>query len=217
MVTAENVIPFLQDNPEFLMAYLDQFSQSQNKGKVRSFTEAQLAMEKIKNDNLVQTIEEMIRNAKQNETIMQKLLAMDLALLSANTVRQVSLTVKKHLQQDFGMDNISMKLDVKETKNLHIPSDMLIQSDGLRAKILACHQINGTQKLLHPEILQDLNPTAAESFLYLPLSWQEGSTNGLLVIAHQNPNHFHQNLQLDFVTHLAQVISVSLKKALHIK
>ncbi len=217
-IAIDDVVAFLKDHPDFLIEYAHELGYEEHGGKVRSFTEAQLAAQKSKNQKAHERLQFLIQNAKDNDATIEKMLKMDLALMAVNTVKQLYASVKQVLTGEFGMPNFALKVAVQgNNKNIRMP-EALKMSDALLQTIQNASNIRCTQKVLHDDLWLDLDASQAESFLYLPLFIANTDVaDGMLIIAHQDPQHFSSDLQTDCVAHLATAIGVSLKRVLRIK
>lgn len=86
----QNVLNFLAENPDFLAEHAETLGVRLRDDKVRSFAQAQLAAAQIKADKMAAQMAQMMAAAEANHATMQRLLALDIALLRANTVAQAA-------------------------------------------------------------------------------------------------------------------------------
>ncbi len=217
MATPEDVIQYLKDNPDFLIEYVSRLGYENEGKKIRSFSEAQLAVEKRKSKRMIKNLQLFISNAKHNEDIINNILKIDLDLMSANTVRQIYLSIKDNFNQLFKISSFALLVHYHGEKKIRIPSQIVLDDENLRQKVSGLNEVYCSNQLLDEKLLDYLQIDAAESFLYMPLSWRDGQVEGLLVATHEDPQYFNDGLQLDYMQHLADIISASLKRTLHIK
>lgn len=112
-IDATAVAAYLRTHPEFLVSHPDvaaQLTVQRSDGSVASLAAYQLQNLRDKNAQLEHRLAELIRIAAENESLMERVHALTVALLRANTPEITARTVFAKLSADFRSEQIRLLL-----------------------------------------------------------------------------------------------------------
>ena len=206
-MNSAEILRYLKEHPEFLIQHAAELNIRVSESKVRSFAEAQIAASEKKIDNMAQVAE----NAEANKRTMQRIFQLNLALLSCNTVSQVLKAVSGRLNNDFNLPNFCLLLTESSRKKQTIPPEMHLTDSALAKCLASLDKPKCANKLIDEKLIKRLPDPDAESFLHLPLRFNE-RTIGVLIIGHKDPAYFAPNTPTEFVSLMGEAIATALAK-----
>lgn len=212
----KSVLSFLQEHPEFLAEYANILGVRMHDDKVRSFAQAQMAASQQKIKKMTKQVEVMLADAQANHATMNKLLALNLKLLAANTVKQATDALYQSLADDFGIRYMRLVLVAEPVNKARIPEGVKLRPDskvGMAVAALKQVEVGGKIKPELRGLLNSDSDTVLESFLQLPVVIG-GQTGGLLLLADEDVNRFSEDLSTEWVSQLAQAVSVLLSRVM---
>lgn len=195
-LTAEDIARFLADHPQFFAQHSELFSTLQvparNEAGVISFADRQISHLQEENRQLKEQLATLIRNAQRNETIRQRTHQWACKLIANPQWARDTDAMAKALATLFELDFV--RLLPAEL----LPTEMIQTYTGASAQA---------------PVQFDL-PAGLHSMAYTPLNApQNGSAQGVLVLASQNPEHFTADMATDFLEHLASLCAAALQQA----
>ncbi|OOG62497.1 hypothetical protein B0E46_12705 [Rhodanobacter sp. B04] len=110
---ARVVAAYLKRHPEFLSEYPDlaaKLTMPREQGAVSSLAVYQLQSLRDKNAELERRLAELIEIAAENEKLMERVHALTVALMRANTLEVTARTVMAKLSADFHTEQVSLLL-----------------------------------------------------------------------------------------------------------
>ncbi|UOO86079.1 DUF484 family protein [Neisseria arctica] len=210
----KSVLSFLQEHPEFLAEHANILGVRMHDDKVRSFAQAQMAASQQKIKKMAKQVEVMLDDAQANHATMNKLFALNLKLLAANTVKQAADALYQSLAEDFGIRYMRLVLIAEPVNKARVPGGLKIMRDSKAgAAVAALEKVEAGGKI-KPELRSLLNNDSnavLESFLQLPLLIG-GQTGGLLLLADEDVGRFSADLSTEWVSQLAQAVGVLLSR-----
>lgn len=207
----QEILGYLKEHPEFLIQHAAELNIRVEESKVRSFAEAQIAAAEKKIDNIAYNMEQISQNAEANKRTMQRIFQLNLALLSCNTVSQVLKAVSGRLNNDFKLPNFCLLLTESSRKKQTIPPEMHLTDNALAERLAGLNKPKCANKLLDEKLIKRLPDPDAESFLHLPLRFNE-RTIGVLIIGHKDPAYFAPDTPTEYVSLMADAIATALAK-----
>ena len=190
----ENVLNFLAENPDFLAEHAEILGVRLRDDKVRSFAQAQLAAAQIKADKMAAQMTQMMAAAEANHATMQRVLALDIALLRANTAAQAVQALYRSLEQDFGLQQYRLVLVAEPHNKAKIPPALCVADERAKAEIAAMGApVLGSKISPALRALLPAGSHVAESFLQLPVPIG-GATGALLLAADEDVARFGEDL-----------------------
>lgn len=110
---AHEVATYLKQHPEFLSAYPElaaNLTMPREQGEVASLAHYQLQSLREKNTELERKLAELIEIAADNEKLMERVHALTVALLRANTLEVTARSVVAKLSADFHTEQVRLLL-----------------------------------------------------------------------------------------------------------
>ncbi|UOO82832.1 DUF484 family protein [Uruburuella testudinis] len=208
----QRVLDFLNANPSFLAEHADALGLRLRDDKVRSFAQAQLAASQLKIDKMAGQLEIMLADSEANRITMQRLLALDVQLLRANTVGQVVQALYQTLQHDFGLHQFKLLLIAEPRNKARIPGEIKIDGGKVRATVAALEKpLLGTKISAEMRALLPAGSGVPESFLQLPVP-VGGATGAVLLAADTDVNRFAADLPTEWIERMAEALGAALSR-----
>lgn len=215
---ATEVASFLRRNPDFLSRHPDlaltlTVPKEHGQGGASSLAGYQLDVLRDKNRELSRRIKELVDIASDNELLMRRVHALNLALMRAHTPDEGIRRLVAALREDFGTEHVRLLLHKPDPK---LPAaDWLLAiaagDAGLRplTDILAreqplCGRLSDEQLKV---LFNDEDAGKVASCALLPLREQ-----GLLVIGSTDPNRFHPGQGTFFLELIGETVAASLRR-----
>ncbi len=213
---ARVVAAYLKRHPEFLSEYPElavKLTMPREQGTVSSLAVYQLQSLRDKNAELERRLAELIGIAAENEKLMERVHALTVALLRANTMEVTARTVVARLSADFHTDQVRLLLFGAEPK--------LPRADWLQ-------QIAGGAAALpeFSEFLQKNEPVSGRlSAEKLERLFGDGAAHvhsvammrlgdcGILAIGSADPDHFQPGMGTLFLKMIAATITAALARS----
>ena len=210
----QNVLNFLAENPDFLAEHAETLGVRLRDDKVRSFAQAQLAAAQIKADKMAAQMAQMMAAAEANHATMQRLLALDIALLRANTVAQAVQALYRSLEQDFGLQQYRLVLAAAPHNKAKIPPALCVADERAKAEIAAMEvPVLGSKISPALRALLPADGKVAESFLQLPVPIG-GRTGALLLAADEDVARFGEDLPTEWIVRMAEAVGAELSRVM---
>ena len=211
-VKADDVAAWLKTNPDFFMAHSDVFSAMQiphpQGGHAISMVERQLISLRERNAKLELQLSELIGYGQHNDSLIEKLHRLTLALLRAGDAEMTLAVVHESLRSDFAIP-FSATRWWGEPISTHPLVEARACSSELKSYVggldrpyvgpNAAHESRGWLGAAGAE---------AQSFAYVPL--QDGGVSGVLMLASEDTERFTPDMATDVLTRLAHLTSAAL-------
>lgn len=206
------VLAFLKSHPDFLAEHADELGVRMRDDKVRSFAQAQLNASQLKMEKMAQQLQTMYEASEANQITMKRLLALDVALLRANTVGQLVQALYDVLVQEFGLQQFRLALAVEPKNKARIPDEIVVGQAKVRAAIRALEQpLLGNKISAEMRALLPQGEGVAESFLLLPVPIGE-ETGAVIMAADADVNRFAADLPTEWVARMAEAVGAALSR-----
>lgn len=212
---ARVVASYLKLHPEFLSDYPElaaQLKMPHDKGPVASLATYQLQSLREKNAELERRLAELVAIAAENEKLMERVHALTVTLLRANTVEVTARSVVAKLTADFHTDQVRLVLFGNE---LQLPrADWLVQisgPDALPEFNDFLHQNEPMSGRLSNEKLERLFGTAAAETKSVAM--MRLGDAGILAIGSSDPDRFQPGMGNMFLKMIATTITAALARS----
>ena len=207
-----DVRAFLHAQPEWLYEHAAEFNLRPIESKIMSFQQGRMQFMQRKTEKMASQLVQMLGEADANHTLMAKFMAFDRRLLLVNTVAQWQRAISDGLKNEFVLPDFALKIVTEAPKSVRIPAS-LIADDKVKAVAKKLNKpICGNLPVV---VLRELLPVQPrlESFLQLPLRWQE-QTLAILIVGHEDEAHFTSDMATEWVNYMAENMAVVLARLL---
>lgn len=215
-VPAATVAAYLKRHPGFLADYPElatQLTLPREQGAVTSLVGFQSQQLRDKNAELERRLAELTAIAADNQRLMERVHALTVALLRANTLEVATRTVMARLSADFHTEEVRLLLF---GRNPDLPrSDWLRQVGGGAAELPELAELLRRQEpfsgRLAPDKLAclfDANAASIHSVALMPLG-----EIGVLVIGSHDPDRFQPGMGTLFLQMIAVTVTAALARA----
>ncbi|MGE9548606.1 DUF484 family protein [Snodgrassella sp. CS2] len=207
-----DVRAFLHAQPEWLYEHAAEFNLRPIESKIMSFQQGRMQFMQRKTEKMASQLVQMLGEADANHTLMAKFMAFDRRLLLVNTVAQWQRAIHDGLKNEFVLPDFALKIVTEAPKSVRIPAS-LIADDKVKAVAKKLNKpICGNLPMV---VLRELLPVQPrlESFLQLPLRWQE-QTLAILIVGHEDEAHFTSDMATEWVNYMAENMAVVLARLL---
>ena len=212
---ARVVASYLKLHPEFLSDYPElaaQLTMPHDKGPVASLATYQLQSLREKNVELERRLAELIAIAAENEKLMERVHALTVALLRANTIEVTARSVVAKLTADFHTDQVRLVLFGSEPP---LPrADWLVQvtgPDALPEFSDFLRQNEPVSGRLSNERLERLFGSAAAETRSVAM--MRLGDAGMLAIGSNDPDRFQPGMGNLFLKMIAATITAALARS----
>lgn len=217
-VKADDVAAWLKANPDFFMAHSDVFSAMRvphpEGDHAISMVERQLISLRERNGKLEKQLSELIGYGQHNDSLIEKLHRLTLALLRAGDAEMTLAVVHESLRSDF-----AIPFSATRWWGEPISAHPLVEA-SLCSSELKCYVAGLDRPYVGPNAAHEsrswLGGAGAEarSFAYVPLL--DGGVSGVLMLASDDTARFTPDMATDVLTRLAHLSSASLGRfAMH--
>ncbi|WP_158754733.1 DUF484 family protein [Dyella sp. S184] len=213
---ARVVAAYLKRHPEFLSEYPDlaaKLTMPREQGPVSSLAVYQLQSLRDKNAELERRLAELIEIAAENEKLMERVHALTVALLRANTMEVTARTVVAKLSADFHTEQVRLLLFGDEPQ---LPRAEWLQqipggADALPEFAEFLQHSEPVSGRLSSEKLTRLFGRDAE--LIRSVAMMKLGDSGILAIGSHNPDRFQPGMGTLFLKMIAATITAALARA----
>lgn len=207
-----DVRAFLHAQPEWLYEHAAEFNLRPIESKIMSFQQGRMQFMQRKTEKMASQLVQMLGEADANHTLMAKFMAFDRRLLLVNTVAQWQRAIHDGLKNEFVLPDFALKIVTEAPKSVRIPAS-LIADDKVKAVAKKLNKpICGNLPVVVLRELLSVQPRL-ESFLQLPLRWQE-QTLAILIVGHEDEAHFTSDMATEWVNYMAENMAVVLARLL---
>lgn len=223
-LTAEQVINYLADNPDFFMdnpQALDSLNLGKSPEGTISLAQRQTERLQSKAQQLRDQLHALIQNAHQNTELQQRIHILCLRMMDVTRLDQLLPLLIAELKQEFNAEEVALRLFYKDQalalpemieniEQLHADDDSLHVFDNVLSKQKpVCGRLTIAQKtVLFPQQVDEIQSAAC-----LPLGHEPCA--GLLAIASKDPNHFHADMGTVYLAFLGEVLMRLIRSYCH--
>ena len=217
-VKADDVAAWLTANPDFFMAHSEVFSAMQiphpQGGHAISMVERQLISLRERNAKLETQLSELIGYGQHNDSLIEKLHRLTLALLRAGDAEMTLAVVHESLRSDFAIP-FSATRWWGEPISAHPLAEAGLCAPELKSYVAGLDRpYVGPNAAHESRAWLDAGGAQALSFAYVPLL--DGGVSGVLMLASDDAARFTPDMATDVLTRLAHLTSAALGRfAMH--
>jgi len=216
-IKASEVIAFLHENPDFFVKYqslLIGLKVTSKKGDLTSLVNHQVTVLQEKNHQSKLKLKTLIKNAHNNEMLMDKLFQL---LIKLSNIKDHDAYIEAYvnfIRKNFQSDYFKLLLSEHET----IESDEIANCSteltlAFENFVESNEPISGRLK---KEKLQHIFPTHGEIKSAIILAVGDKAEFGIMVFASKDENTFHPNKSSDILQKLAEILAVYLAEGLRV-
>lgn len=208
----QSVLGFLKSHPDFLAEHADVLGVRMRDEKVRSFAQGQLVASQLKIEKMANQLQTMHEASEANQATIRRVLALDIALLGANTVGQLVQVLYESLAQEFGLQQFCLALALEANNKIRIPDGIVVREAKTQAAIKALEKpVLGNKISTEMRSLLPQGDAVAESFLLLPVPIG-GKTGAVILAADTDVNRFAADLPTEWIERMAEAVGVALSR-----
>lgn len=213
-VMADDVAAWLKANPDFFMDHSEVFSAMRVPhpagGHAISMVERQLISLRERNAQLERQLSELIGYGQYNDTLIEKLHRLTLALLRAPDAEVTLAVVHESMRSDFAIPFSAVRW-WGESLGAAAIEETGICSDEFRSYIAGLDRpYVGPNAAHESRAWLGAGASEARSFAYVPLV--EGGVSGVLMLASEDGGRFTPDMATDVLTRLAHLSSAALAR-----
>lgn len=204
----QKVADYLSAHPDFFIRHADALAAidiPHPTGDAVSLIERQVRVLREQNQQYRTQLTDLVGVARDNDALAKRLHRLTLALIETRSFDEVLNTLQDELRTLFQADAVEMKLFSTEQLNAHAnePGPAMFH-DFIERHRPSC----GTMPAEYLEFLFGSQAGETGSAALIPL--QSPPLVGVLAIGSRDPNRFHSSKGVDFLQHLAEVVSATL-------
>ncbi|GAA5163653.1 DUF484 family protein [Viridibacterium curvum] len=209
-MNAQDVLNFLQDNPDFFAEHPDLLAElnvPHDTGAAISLTERQIATLREKNSQLQAKLSELVGFGEENDAISTKVHRLTLSLLRSESFESSSQSLYTHLLEDFAVPHVQLRIWNSILKR-PLPEFVEV-SEALRFE---------AADLQHPrcgpatagEILEWFGEDADKlrSWALIPLR-RDAQVFGMLALGSEDPQRFFAEMGTLYVERIGDLVSAA--------
>lgn len=224
-VNEETIAEYLHQNPEFFEQNPDILAELTIRHQVNgavSLIERQISTLREQNKNLKEQLDSLVKIARDNDKLNERMHRLTLALMDANSLNEVYIALDDSLRGDFAADAVTVKLFIDPAKaDLDEDNDLIqtifVPMDDPRLdsfKHILGHEkpVCGSLKLEQLEYLFGEQADQIKSTAMIPLGGEKCSPSecnyiGVLAIGSHDEQRFHANIGTLFLSNLGDILS----------
>ena len=209
-LSSDDVEAFLEQNPDFFQDYPElmlKMNFSNNDVGSISLVERQLKALRLRNQELDSDLQSVIRNAQDNQHLLQQTISLSMSLIPCNSVDDLIDTLNKQLKSLFDIEFTNLILNEAYFKQQSKNMEQLRESlgDNFPKKQPVCGRLKSTEKLALFE-----NDDDVQSVAILPLG--DEKELGILVLGSNDATHFDPEMGDLFLLLIADSLSKLLNR-----
>ncbi|MCX7076785.1 MAG: DUF484 family protein [Methylococcales bacterium] len=214
VINDEQVAAFLEENPDFFTKHiqlLENMSIPHPSGGAVSLISKQLELFRGRYLDMENQLIELIDIARDNDTAVNRMHKLNLALLDAKTLDEVVTNLNLVLSEYFLTDYAAIRIIQLENNTEY--ADIFISPESNDLKAFARELSYGLPRCGQPTLTQarvlfGFNANEVKSCAIIPMLFTE--IEGLLAIGSRDENRFHASMGHLFLTQMSEVIATRL-------
>ncbi|MDP5239366.1 DUF484 family protein [Uliginosibacterium sp. 31-16] len=214
-MNAQDIITFFQAHPEFFDEHPDLLNQltvpHPMNGQAISLTERQLLTLREKLAQVQGKLAELVSFGEENDVIAEKVHRLTLSLLLAESFEAVNFAVYNHLQEDFAVPHVALRIWNSILKR-PVP-EFIEVSEELRFFAADLRQPYCGPAAPHGEILGWFGENGAflESIALIPLR-RDAQIFGMLALGSEDPQRFFPEMGTMYVERIGDLVGAAVLK-----
>lgn len=213
-INDEQVAAFLEEHPDFFTKHiqlLENMTIPHPSGGAVSLISKQLELFRGRYQDMENQLIELIEIARDNDTAVNRMHKLNLALLDAKTLDEVVTNLNLVLSEYFLTDYAAIRIIQVDTNTKY--ADIFISPESNDLKAFARELSYGLPRCGQPTLTQarilfGFNANEVKSCAIIPMLFTE--LEGLLAIGSRDENRFHASMGHLFLTQMSEVIATRL-------
>lgn len=217
-ITEEQVAQYLRNHSGFFLKRDDlllELELAHPSGKAVSLLERQVSLLRERNMDMRTRLNNLLDNARNNDTLFEKTKQLVLALVEAQGLDAIVNSFNRSLLSDFNVDFSSFTLFGNPAQHRALAARMVNVDDAYQAIPGLLKSNSATCGVLRPEELKFLFSSHADligSAAVVPLSF--GYPLGVIAIGSKDADYFRSSMGTLFLGYIAEVLNRLLPKYL---
>lgn len=214
---SDEVAHYLQNHPEFFEEHAELISHiaipHPHGGRAISITERQMLALRDKNKVLEGKLGELLQFGEQNDGISEKMHRLGVALIAANTFQAVIHLLDFHLQEDFAIPHVALRLWDQPTRVGELPEFAAVSEElQVFAETLARPYCGSTSGFETSSWFGEAAPHIRSQAL-IALRNGGGST-GMIALGSEDSARFYADMGTLYLERLGEMVSAAIGRAL---
>ena len=213
----QQVADYLHTNPHFFERHLDLLEELRvphPSGSAVSLIERQVQRLQHENRKVKGKLLQMVENARENERINDRMHGLAMALMEADGLDEVVITIDDVFRNDFNADAVSFKLLENEAIAAEVNTPRVAVNDQGFASLRRfverrkpdCERLNDAER----GYLFGEEGEAIGSSVVIPL--HGANDYGLLVVGSKDPDRFHPGMGTLYLERMGELVSRALRR-----
>lgn len=201
MVSADDVARYLQQHPDFFEQHpqlLEELNLPHGGNGTISLVERQLKVLRERQAAGRERLAELVRVARSNEALTERVHKLALRLLHAHSVDEVRSQIETSMREDFAVTHLRLVLEGASLAEL----ESLLSSGKPRC---------GHFSLAQRQAVFGESGEALESMAIVPMG--PGATHGVLLLGSLDPDRFNPAMSTDFLVRISELTGAALGRA----
>lgn len=227
LLDEQTVAEYLRGHPDFFAdqpELLAELVLPHPSGKAVSLIERQVSQLREQNQRLRQQLQSLVRNARHNEVLSERIHHMTLSLLQVDTLDELLVHIYERLRKDFDADAVTVSL-ISNGGNTALSGAF---EEGLKVHHITLSELHDFDKILESDgpvcgrlthrqmhYLFGDSAEAINSVALIPLKTadtpQQQAVLGIIGIGSHDAHRFQSGMGTVFLNHLADVVSTLLR------
>lgn len=217
--SASETADYLRRHPQFFTEHLDlleMLTVPHPSGAAVSLVERQIDLLREKQKRLTEQLDGLVRIARDNDVLYQRIHQLTLTLLEANSVADVLASLDWGLHQYFQADFAAVRLLEPKLEgavsNLFVPADSS-EAAWCEALLAAGQPVCGAPDPKHAAFLYGTEAEAVESQALVAL--RHAGVRGVFAIGSRNPDRFRADMGFVFLVQMSEILAARLAALLN--
>lgn len=210
-VDADQVVEFLQENPDFFANRSDllrDLTLPHQRGRAVSLVERQVALLRERNLDMRRRLAELLENANNNNSLFENTRQLVLDLIEAKSLVELTTALQRSLEHDFNIELSCLCLLTAQQQGLpplvrcvSEPQAQAAIGNLLTARQVVC----GVLRKEELDFLFGDRAAAAGSAAVIPLLAERHI--GVLAVGSKDPLHFQSGMDTLFLNYIAEMLN----------
>lgn len=210
-ITADDVIEYLKQNPDFFVgrdALLSELSIPHKSGSATSLVERQVAVLRERNMDMRQRLHKFVDVARDNDKLFEKTRKLTLRLLTATDLKGIFDIVADSLNNDFSIEYFSLALFNHPSLKDLTSIDLVDETETYQQIGHLLRSGNAISGILRTKELAFLFPThgGVKSAAIAPLGNEP--TLGYIAVGNDRDDYYRANMDTLFLTYISQMLAL---------
>ncbi|MFC3532421.1 DUF484 family protein [Vogesella facilis] len=206
---AEEILAYLDDNPDFLASHAPRYGLKPLQDRVVSFADRQMLDLKDRNRQLEARLTQLIRHGEQNDQIVARSHKLAVSLLRGQSLAEVHQAIQHSFAEHFGLPRVALRLwhpGAESSELYNSRQDIRLLAGNLSAPYCGPYA--------NDEIISWF-PTTPVLQSFAQLALRDGTEPfGMLVIASDDAQRFTLEMQTHYLAQMAELMSQALLRVL---